>query len=42
MQVICDLHALKMIHEWYVFSNPSINSSSIESSKFETNFLVVI
>jgi hypothetical protein len=42
MQVIYDFHALKMNHEWYVFSNPSINSSKIESSKFETNFFIVI
>jgi hypothetical protein len=31
-----------MIHEWYVFWNPSINSGSIESSKFKTNLLIVI
>jgi hypothetical protein len=42
MQVICDFHVLKMIHEWYVFSNPFINSSSIESFKFETNFSIAI
>jgi hypothetical protein len=32
MQIICDFHASKMIHEWYVFSNPSICSGPIESS----------
>ncbi len=39
MQVIHDFHASKMIHEWFVFSNPFTNSSPIESSKSTTIFL---